>query len=384
VEILSEIKEPIELGLGYASGSKRGSALGPTLIKSVTSTFRNVPQLADEGLNHLEVLGLMVPKIAEDRLSDVTASVIKRWLSRFSRDRCQQMGLPTRKFRSMAWDPDRLDWRPFDAYLPYNPLDESPILLAPLSLLRKLPWINYDDYYKNAYSRLILPSDHRGRAVAKEAVLAYNRANYEVVRQYVESREREALHCSPSPLFMPLQIDTLKRKISQIRALPRGRTDGADKKFEDLAFGVLSSLLYPELDLADSQVRTISGAHIRDIIFHNDAKTPFLGDLREQYGARQIVFELKNVSSLDTEHVNQLYRYLDGEEIGRFGVLFARNRPGRNVLKNCVDLHSSKRAAIICMDDTDLELMVQLAESGRRPVDALRKKHVEFTRMLPK
>jgi hypothetical protein len=52
------------------------------------------------------------------------------------------------------------------------------------------------------------------------------------------------------------------------------------------------------------------------------------------------------------------------------------------VQQNIIDLHSSKRAAIICLDDSDIELMVQLLDSGRSPVEALRKKHVEFTRRL--
>jgi hypothetical protein len=55
---------------------------------------------------------------------------------------------------------------------------------------------------------------------------------------------------------VPLQIVTVKRKIAEIKALPTGRQDGADKRFEELAFDVLSSLLYPELDLAGQQVRT--------------------------------------------------------------------------------------------------------------------------------
>jgi len=109
-----------------------------------------------------------------------------------------------------------------------------------------------------------------------------------------------------------------------------------------------------------------------------------LTDLRDQYGARQLVFELKNVAELDTEHVNQLYRYLDDEDMGRLGVLVARNPPKTRVQRNIVDLHSSKRRAVLCLDDSDLDLMVALLDSGRRPIEALRKKYVEFTRRLPK
>ena len=381
--LLAEVREPFELGLGYAAGSKRGSAIGPSLRSAIIETFQQVPQLESGGLDHLEILALVVPKIAEDRISDVSASVLKRWLAEFTASRCHELGIPTRRYRLTGWNADRLDWRPFDASLPYNPIDGSPVLLAPLDLLRRLPWINYADYYKTTYARLVLPPGRHNRAVPKDAVLAYNRANYEVVRGYVTSREEQSEACTPDPLFTPLRLDTLKRKAAQLRALPTGRVDGADKKFEDLAYDLLSSLLYPELDLAKAQVRTISGAHIRDIIFHNDGKTPFLQDLRDLYHARQVVFELKNVAALDSEHVNQLYRYLDGENMGRYGILLARTPPPRNVQRNIIDLHSSKRAAVICLDDSDIELMVQLLDSGRRPVNALRKKHVEFTRKLP-
>ena len=382
--LLAEVAEPVELGLGYAQGSKKGSALGPALRGAIIAAFRDVPQLAQTSLNHMEILALLVPKIAEDRISDITASVAKKWLAHFSEERAREFEVPVRRFRMIGWDTENKDWRPFEAHLPYNPLDDSAVLLAPLDLLRHLPWINYENYYRTTYSPLILPPSRQKKAVPKEAVLAYNRTNYELIQGYVDTREQQSAECSPDPLFTPLQVDTLKRKLSALRGLSTGRKDGADKKFEDLAFDLLSSLLYPELDLADSRIRTISGAHIRDVIFHNDRKTPFMGDIRDQYGARQIVFELKNVASLETEHVNQLYRYLDDSDIGHFGILVARTPPPRNVRQNIVDLHSSKRAVVLCIDDSDLELMFELLLAGRRPIEALRKKYIEFTRTLPK
>jgi hypothetical protein len=54
------------------------------------------------------------------------------------------------------------------------------------------------------------------------------------------------------------------------------------------------------------------------------------------------------------------------------------------ILRNAVDLHSSKRVAVLCLDDRDLELMIAMAEAGRSPADVLKKKFVEFTRLLPK
>jgi hypothetical protein len=381
--LLSEVSEPVELGLGYAAGTKRGSALGSGTIDGIVRTFQQVPQLQAAGLDHLEVLSLLVPGIAEDRISDLTASVLKRWLSEFTERRCDDWDIPTTRHRLLGWDAAALEWRSFDARLPHNPADGAPILLAPLNLLRRLPWINYGDYYRTAYAPFVLPPGRAGR-VAKQNVLAYNRAHFDTIRSYVTEREAAADLCAPDPLFTPLRLATVKKKVSEIKALPTGRDDGADQKFEELAFDVLSSVLYPELDLAGQQERTISGAHIRDVIFHNDGKTPFLTDLRDQYGARQLVFELKNVAALDTEHVNQVYRYLDGKDMGRLGVIVARKPPKTSVQRNIVDLHSSKRCAVLCLDDSDLDLMVALLDSGRPAIEALRKKYVEFTRKLPK
>ena len=382
--LLAEVREPVELGLGYASGTKRGSAIGPMLSAAIIDTLREVPQIQDTGLDHLEILALLVPKVAEDRISDLTASVIKRWLAEFTTDRCKELGIPVQRYRLVGWDGDQLDWRPFEAQLPYNPIEGSPILLAPLDLLRRLPWINYADYYKSTYSRLVLPAARLGRSIPKQEVLAFNRAHYQVIRGYVKSREEQADECTPDPLFVPLQLDTLKRKAAQLHMLPIGRTNNADKKFEALAFDLLASLLYPELDLAGSQVPDNRVERISvTSFFIMMARRAFLHDLRDLYKARQIVIELKNVTALETEHVNQLYRYLDGEEMGSFGILLARNPPPRKVQRNIIELHSSKRVAIVCLDDSDIELMVQLLDSRRRPIEALRKKYVEFTRQLP-
>jgi hypothetical protein len=384
VDLLLGCAEAKELGLGFSRGSKAGSAIGSQLAESAVDILTSIPQVTEGGISHLEILGLVVPLIAQDRLSDLSASVLKRFFINYSRDQARAYGIPTKRFAiDSVWDWDENRWSTARPQLPFNPIDGSPLLLAPLDLLRHLPWINYEDYYKSAYSRLVLPSNRRSKRPPKEVVLEYNRRNFTTVEKYIELKEMQAAACQPDPLFQPLGLPTLKKKIGDLRKVPTGKIDGVDKKYESIAFDLLSSLLYPELEFAESQVRTVQGVHIRDVIFYNDGKSAFLADLRERFGARQVVFELKNVKGLDGDHVNQVYRYLD-KEFGSFGVLVTRNPLPSSVRKNVVDLHSSKRAAIITLDDSDLELMVSLQESGRRPVEALKKRYIEFTRWLPK
>ena len=384
-ELLAGCEEQRALGLGYAVGTKKGTNIGPKLIAEIIRVHAEVPQLQSGNLRHIEELQLVVPGLAEDRISDTAISVTKDFFIDYTANQARRRRVPTRAARvGNIYDPAHQTWVPAaPADLPFNPTDNSPILLAPLDLLRHLPWINYGDYYRSSYAAKVAPADSRGRRVAKAAVLAYNARNYVEVDRYVADKERTAENCKPDPLFKPLAAATLTSKFKSIRALPTGSSEKADRKFEDLATDLLSSLLYPILEFAETRVRTVSGAHVRDLIFYNDGKTDFWTDLRDRYEARQPVFELKNVRALETEHVNQLYRYLD-EEFGRFGVLVTRNPTPRAIERNVVDLHSSKRISIVCLDDRDIELMLAMLDSGRDPTDVLKKKFVEFTRLLPK
>lgn len=383
--LLSGVSEPRELGLGYASGSKQGNNIGPQLIAGIMQAFASIPQLAAGEMRHLEELQLVVPNLAEDRISDTSVSILQRFFLNYTARQVRDHAIPSREFRLRnCFDFDAGIWRPSDVTpLPYDPRTGQPILLAPLDLLRHLPWINYESYYASAYSkRVLVPAQQQAR-IAKAAVLAYNARHYAEVERYVVEREHLGHECKPDPLFSPVSRHTLKDKFIKIRALPTGTAGGADRLYEDLLGVLLPSLFYPTLELAESRVRTISGAHIRDLIFYNDGKTQLWRDIRQQYDARQPVFELKNVQSLDPDHVDQLLRYL-GDEFGRFGVLVSRNPAPASVLRNTVDLHSAKRIIVLCLDDRDLELMLALAESNRDPTEAIKKKYIDFTRMLPR
>jgi len=383
--LLSGLSEPREVGLGYAAGSKCGSNVGAQLIADILSAFHSVPQIASGGLRHFEELQLVVPGIAEDRVSDTAVCILRTYFIEYTQKVVEQLGIPSRtSYLGNVFDFTKKTWVAAPAaQLPYNPRNNSPILLVPLDLLRHLPWINYDDYYRSAYAPRVLPPNRQRERVAKSAVLKFNARHYTEVERYVREKELVGVRCKPDPLFRPLSLATLKTKYQKLRALPMGLANRADREYEDLISILLPTLFYPVLEFAQSRVRTISGAHIRDLIFYNDGKNPFWKDVRGQYDGRQPVFELKNVRSLDPDHVDQLYRYLDSD-FGRFGVLVSRNPAPVAVMRNTVDLHSSKRVMVLCLNDRDIELMLSLAESRRDPTEAIKKKYVEFTRNLPK
>ena len=146
---------------------------------------------------------------------------------------------------------------------------------------------------------------------------------------------------------------------------------------------VLTSFLYPHLDFAAEQSRIESGTQIRDLIFYNNISTDFLKDIYDIYDCKQIVVELKNVQAVEREHINQLNRYMTST-FGRFGIIFTRYKPSKPILQNTIDLWSSDRRCILIMDDSDLTLMETTNSSHQRqPVEVIKKKYVEFSRLHP-
>ena len=146
---------------------------------------------------------------------------------------------------------------------------------------------------------------------------------------------------------------------------------------------LLASMLYPHLDFALAQSRTESGLQIRDLVFYNNVSYDFLKDMKDVFGSRQIVFELKNVKEVCKEHINQLNRYLN-PAFGSFGIIMTRNKPQKSVFQHTIDLWSGQRKCILILDDNDLSLMVNVFESKQRdPIEVIKMKYAEFQRKCP-
>ena len=204
-----------------------------------------------------------------------------------------------------------------------------------------------------------------------------------MVKGYVEQRERTFNDCKNDPLFMQIPITSAKRKMSSIKNLPTGKSDNADKKYEEHVVQLMASLFYPHLDFAQAQSRTDSGAQIRDLIFYNNQSIPFFKDIHDTYGSKQIVFELKNVESLSRDNVNQLNRYLN-ENLGKFGVFVTRHQPSKAIKQHLIDLWSGQRKCILVLDDNDVQMMVDIFENKQRlPYEVIRMKYADFMRSCP-
>lgn len=377
IELLKRISECDEVGLG-SSKRRSGKRIGDGLAKDVLKLYETIPVVNKYGLEHPEVIQLLVNGISKDRISDIVSNMLGSFLIDYTIQECRQYGIPTAKCEIEYLDVKSMSMKKESCELPVNPKNKQVLWLVPKRWLRKSMWLNDEDYL-NHY----LVNNIENLKKEEIDIVTFNRENYDVLTDYIKAKERTASDCKNDPLFGLIPVASAKRKLSAIKKLPTGKEGNADKKYEAEVCPLLASMLYPHLDFAQPQSRTESGTQIRDLVFYNNTSYEFLNDVKELFGSRQIVVELKNVEEVTKEHINQLNRYLN-PVFGSFGIIMTRNRPKKSVMQHTIDLWSGQRKCILIMDDSDLELMVNVFESKQRnPIDIIKMKYSDFTRKCP-
>ena len=381
LEILIRASECDEVGLGN-SKTKSGKKIGEKLASVILSQFTSIPQLQKNGFIHFEEVQLLVDNFSKDRVSDIACNFIQSFLVDFTIEQSEKYGIPIEKVKlTNLYNTKTNTFEEEETHLPVNPNTKLPILFIPKRWLKYIPWINTDDYFNSYYLKNI--HKEGDEFPDKIKLLNFNRNNYDIVQAYTAIKEKRIENCKNDPLFSQIPIISAKRKITTITNLPTGKTENADRKYEDNVCQLMTSLVYPHLDFAQEQSRTESGVQIRDLIFYNNKSFDFLEEIYKTYNCKQIVMELKNVHEVNQEHVLQINRYLK-DQFGNFGIIVTRNPIPNKVRKNIIDLWSAHRKCILILDDSDLKLMTQVFESKQRnPIEVIKKKYIEFTRSCP-
>ncbi len=122
-------REITQLSLGYSSDSVKGSAIGPKLARSITTTAHEIIKSGIKDPEIFELIGLLEDGIGADRISDMTARVIIDYLLMYSQRNVARLKLANRQYI--------YDGKPYK--LPYDKLTGRYVILLPADILRKLP-----------------------------------------------------------------------------------------------------------------------------------------------------------------------------------------------------------------------------------------------------
>lgn len=376
--------EPREIGLGYSKGGTSGSGVGPEIAREIVYTLKNSPALLARGLRHIEEIQLVCPGIGPDRISDMTANVLKLFLVGYTQEQCASWGLAVRKDVPINhyFDFNDFDWR--DGYfdLPTNPLTDEPLLFVPRRILRILPWINYDDYlgdYKKTFLKPVSrsknlrlkPTGAKTRAgepaVLKPIVCQVTSQNTVSLDAYIDRKEREAAKAEPSEISSLLDMSKLKEHAQllekELASLKPGKADAY--KYQDLIHRILTFCLHPHFTDGAPQERTDAGTIVRDLVFTNEGTRNFTRYLMQTHLNMFLVFELKNTDDVTGGDVDQIATYL-GDSMGRCGILVSRASQSQAASFNrrkYIFNKDTPRKVILHLSDSDL-IKIMAERSG--------------------
>ena len=383
---LFDFPEVREIGFGYSKESKRGTGIGDFLASLIIETLENSPALLERGIRHIEEMQLTAIGISYDRISDITANLIKAFLIEYTQKQCRMWGIPLTKDAPVShiFDQDCFKWHDRYVDLPISPTDKQPILLVPRRIVRNLPWINYDDYFRIEFSSYLQAELRKGGTktktrLSKKQVVSITRTQIERIDRYIKTKEETADQAQPSLDY----IDTTKyiqesRKLKALLGeIPTGTSYAA--KYQQTVLEILNLLFSPELIDGEMEVRTLHGTERRDIIFTNDSDQSFWTYIRNEHSSFLLMFEAKNAKGLEASHLNQTATYL-GDRLGRLGFIVTRNPASEAAQMKAFSIFndSNPRKIVLFLSDDDLVEMLDMKCQGKNPMRFIQKTYRKF------
>jgi hypothetical protein len=326
---LFDFPEVSAIGLGYTQSGKRGSGVGSYLAGLIIDTLEASPALQQRGVQHVEEMQLLSAGIGPDRVSDIAANVLKRFLIEYTQRQCRiwDVGMAKSVPIQHIFNQSSKEWEDSFEDLPISPINGTPILFVPRRIVRVLPWINYEDFVRsefNAYLKARRDQIKRTSVQAKTDIVMVTRRDISLVERYVKTREAQGGNARPTIDYIDEDVCRESERLKErLDAVAVGRSDA--ETYQHLVLEILNFLFNPELIDGQPEVKTIDGTERRDIIFTNDSDEAFWDYIRNRYGLL-LMFEAKNTDELSIPAINQTATYL-GKRIGKLGMIVTRRPP---------------------------------------------------------
>jgi hypothetical protein len=119
-----------------------------------------------------------------------------------------------------------------------------------------------------------------------------------------------------------LRQQKLGRLMSEITAIEMGTAGAAE--FEDWCKRSIELIFAGELSNVTLKANGNAAAR-RDVVATNEAIKGFWKRIRDDYGTRMVVFEIKNYEKLGMDEYRQAHSYL-GKEYGKFAIIICRDK----------------------------------------------------------
>ena len=152
--ILPEVKE---ICLGYASRGTEGAGAGGGFAKVIVSALYDSIKMGLKKIEHFEELGIFNEGIGCDRISDITANILKQEIIKYTQDICKRHNIKCNRLliKRIRYNSKIRRWEDGIFLLPENPyIKDRAVLLVPKVFLRHLPTLSSTEFYNYCWDNM--------------------------------------------------------------------------------------------------------------------------------------------------------------------------------------------------------------------------------------
>jgi hypothetical protein len=162
----------------------------------------------------------------------------------------------------------------------------------------------------------------------------------------------------PHYFFIGQSLEYARKTILELHNCPPGRATW--RTYEDICIRALRLLFVPPFRKVMIQSRTANGHQRRDAVLPNNQFEGFWRLIRDEFNSRHIICEFKNSSRpVSKNDLNQLRIYLSRPTIGRFGLLFARNRVDEGLIQARREAYAESGILVLLITDQVLTTLLR-------------------------
>lgn len=386
-ELFSYLGESNEICLGMSKGKPSGRGMGPKDAEKIFASLIKSKAYQTGVMEDIEDVRLFVPNVDKDKISDMTANIIKRHLIEYTQNQCQLWGIPLQSSvpSGSYWDSERREWT--NQYTDMLIVDGKKVILVPkrvVSYAKEYADKNYMQHYvlnfmQNEHLRLnsslvkkrvkskekyvtkkdVKEYEARKSKLDKKWLTDFTLRHPEVFAQFKKDCIKRITHISNEELETVDVKEVTEYLKNKLLSIPKGGSAATD--YHRTIVGIMELLFYPFLSSPTIEHEIHDGRKRIDIVFDNCAEAGFFYRLSTSYDvpSRFIIVECKNYSrDIKNPELDQLSGRFSPNR-GKFGIASCREiKDMDEFLTRCNDTMRDGRGVIIPLVDADFVYML--------------------------
>lgn len=380
--LLNALHEVNEIALGFSSGVPRGRGIGNEQAKEIQAAFESSEAAKSGDIKDIADCALMIPGISRDKISDITANILKRKLVEFTQIQCEKHKITTKRVAiNNAFDYETFQFTSYYAQLPV--IGDQAKILLPISSVRQDPELSKSKYYRN-FVLEFLKAEHQHAGDSLSTVLKngmvvvrisdlkekyplsvdflykFSKDNPNILDKYKAELRRTAISKGKAQLDTKRKILTSAERREIMNSIPVGNNEA--NRFHKIAYDNLIHIFGERTSNPLMEQEINEGRKRIDIVFNNSDKKGFFHYLNSVHKLQcpKIIVECKNYGKeIGNPEVDQINGRLNSKR-GRFGMIICRTIENKHkLIARCKDLMNDNGNYIIVLDDLDVLTLLE-------------------------